>query len=120
MDATPATPTDLSMFPSLGTWAEEQRTSNPSSETNHLRNYITTPERIRPTEAGNITATPTESETMESSHEQLGSNQESTNPFWSELDQSSEMTDPDEINIEEHERTRKQFQSKLGKKKGIT
>jgi len=29
------------------------------------------------------------------------------------------MTDLDEINIEEHEETRKQFQSKLGKKKGI-
>src|SRR5882724_6356105 len=30
------------------------------------------------------------------------------------------MTDLDEINIEEHEEARKQFQSKLGKKKGIT
>src|SRR5882724_9354116 len=29
------------------------------------------------------------------------------------------MTDLDEINIEEHEETRQQFQSKLGKKKGI-
>src|SRR5882724_615608 len=30
------------------------------------------------------------------------------------------MTDLDEINMVEHEETRKQFQSKLGKKKGIT
>jgi len=30
------------------------------------------------------------------------------------------MTDLDEINIEEHEETRKQFQSILGKKNGIT
>ena len=40
-----ATPTDLSMVPSLGTWAEKQGTQAQSSETNHLNNPITTPER---------------------------------------------------------------------------
>jgi len=50
----------------------------------------------------------------------LESDQESENPFWSETDSSTEMFDLDEINIEEHEETRKQFQSKLGKKREIT
>ena len=75
---------------------------------------------MRPTETENITMSPTKSETTESSHELLGSDQENANPFWSVSDLSTEMTDPDEINIEEHEEARKQFQSKLGKEKGIT
>ena len=115
----PATPTGLSMVPSLGTWAEEQRMSNASSETNHLSNHATTPKRIRLTETGDVTVTPTESETTESSYKQPSSDQESANPFLSEPDQSTEITEPDEINIEEHEEARKQFQSKLGKRKGI-
>ena len=86
----PATPTGLSMVPSLGTQAEKQRASNASSETNHPSNHVTTPERIRPTEAENITA-----ETTESSYEQTGSDQVCANPFWSESDQSTEITDPD-------------------------
>src|SRR5882724_3314829 len=116
-----ATPTDLSMVPSLGTWAEKQRMQVQSSETNHLNNPITTPERTRPTEIEkeNGTTTPTESETTEHNHKQLESEQESENPIWSETDSSTEMFDLDEINIEEHEETRKQLQSKLGMKRGI-
>jgi len=49
----------------------------------------------------------------------LESDQESKNPFWSETDSSTELIDLNEIDIEEHEETRKQFQSRLGKKKGI-
>ena len=67
-----------------------------SNETNHLNNHITMPERTRPTKIENeneITPS-TESETTESNHEQLGSDQESENPFWSESDLSTEMTDP--------------------------
>ena len=43
-----ATPTDLSMVPSLGTWAEKQRSQAQSSETIHLNNPITMHERTRP------------------------------------------------------------------------
>ena len=63
------------------------------------------------------TIPPTESETTESNHEQLESDQESKNPFWSETDSSTELIDLNEIDIEEHEETRKQFQSKLERKK---
>ena len=38
------------MVPSLGTWAEKQGTQAQSSETSHVNNSITTPERTRPTE----------------------------------------------------------------------
>jgi len=63
--------------------------------------------------------TSAELETTETNHEQSESEQESENPFWSEVDSSTEMSDLHEINIEEQEKKR-QFQSKLGKKKGIT
>ena len=69
------------------------------------------PERTWLTETKNITIAPTESETTESNHEQLDSDQESKNPLWSETDPSTELTDLNEIDIEEHEETRKQFQS---------
>jgi len=108
-----ATPVDLSMVPSLGTWAEKQRTPTKSSKTNHLSNHITTPERTRPveTEFEDRTVPSTDSEITEPNHEHLESDQESKNPFWSETDPSTELTDLSEINIEEHEETRKQFQS---------
>jgi len=107
------------MVPSLGTWAERRRTSNERSETNHLRNHVTMPERTRPTENESVTTTSAESEIRESSHKQLNSDQESTNPFWSEPEQKTEA-DSEQINMKEHEKARKQFQSRLGKKKGIT
>src|SRR5882724_8237556 len=117
-----ATPTDLSMVPSLGTWAERQRMPSERNETNHLRNHITMPERTRPinTEIRNRITSPTDSETTESSHEKLDFDQESNNPFWSETDLSTELTDLDDVSTEKHEEARKQFQSRLGKKKGIT
>src|SRR5882724_2503068 len=110
------------MVPSMGTQAEKQRMPTTSSEINHLSNHITTPERTRPTETNNgyETINPTASETSESNNKQLESDQESKISVWSETDSSTEMSDFNEINIEEHEETRKQFQSKLGKKKGIT
>src|SRR5882724_8204520 len=117
-----ATPTDLSMVPSLGTWAERQRTPSERNETNHLRIHITMPERTRPinTETRNRITSPTNSETTESSHKQPDFDQESNNPFWSEARPSTELTDLDDVSIEKHEEGRKQFQSRLGKKKGIT
>jgi len=107
------------MVPSLGTQAEKQRMPTTSSEINHLSNHITTLERTRPTETNNgyETINPTASETSESNNKQLESDQESKNSVWSETDSSTEMSDFDEINIEEHEETRKQFQSKLGEKR---
>src|SRR5882724_5490485 len=117
-----ATPTDLSKVPSLGTWAERQRMPSGRNETNHLRMNITTPERTRPisTETRNIITSPTNSETTESSHEQPDFDQESNNPFWSETDPPTELTDLDDVSTEKQEEARKQFQSNLGKKKGIT
>ena len=78
------------MVSSLSTWAEKQRMPTTSSEINHLSNPITTPERTRPTgiEKENRIISPTESETTDSNHEQLESDQESENPFWSETDSS--------------------------------
>ena len=86
-----ATPTDLSIIPSLDTWAEKQGMQAQSSETNHLNNRITMPERTRPTEneMEDGMTTPTEAETTETDHKQLESEQESENPFWSELDLST-------------------------------
>src|SRR5882724_5876006 len=96
-----ATPIDLSMVPSLGTQEEKQRMPTENSETNHLNNHITMPERTRPTEIENENGTipPTDSETTESKHEQLEPDQENKNPFWSETDSSIELTDLNEIDI---------------------
>jgi len=93
-------------------------------ETNHLNNHITTPERTRPTEEEieDEMTTSTEPENTETDHEESGFEQESENTFWNETDSSAEISDLDEIRIEEHrtkEKKEKQFQSKLGKKKGI-
>jgi len=109
------------MVPSLGTWAEEQRMPTESSEINHLSNHITMPKRKGPTETKieNRATPPTDSEITESNHKLLESDQESKNPFWSETDPSTDITDLNEIDIKEHKETRKQFQSNLGKKKGI-
>jgi len=92
------------------------------NQTNHLRMNITTPERIRPinTETRNRITSPTNSETTESSDEQPDSDQESNNPFWSETNLSTELTDLDDVSIEKQEEARKHLQSRLGKKKGIT
>src|SRR5882724_12609302 len=100
----------------------EAKDTKQRNETNHLRIHITTPERTRPinTETRSRITSPTNSETTESSHEQPDFDQESDNPFWSETDPSTELTDIDDISIEKHEEARKQFQSRLGKKKGIT
>ena len=72
-----AIPTDLLMVPSLGTWAEKQGIQAQSSENIHLNNPMTMPERIRPTEITkeNRTTTSTESETTETNHKQLESEQ---------------------------------------------
>jgi len=63
-----ATPIDLSMVPSLGTWAEKQRMPTVSIETNHINNHITTPDRKRPHQTKNVITTPTEPETTETNH----------------------------------------------------
>ena len=69
-----ATPIDLSMVPSLGTWAEKQRMPTERSEIIHLNNHITMPERKRPTEIENEDGivSPTESEATEFAPPSMG------------------------------------------------
>jgi len=69
-----ATPVDLSMVPSLGTWAERQGTQAQSNGTSHLNKPITTPERTRlnEEEMEEGMTTSTEPENTETDHEQSG------------------------------------------------
>jgi len=64
--------------------------------------------------------TSTKPENTENDHGQSEFEQESENPFWSEIDSPTEMSDLNETNIEEHEKKKQKTNTiKTRKEKGI-
>src|SRR5882672_7459853 len=64
--------------------------------------------------------TPSSFEEPETSQQEPAPEEMSENPFWDGIESSSDVPSVDEVEITEYESTRKHFQSKIGKKKGIT
>src|SRR5882672_8948777 len=116
-----AAPIDLSIVPGLGTRAEMQEAHNINNGAMSLINNTAMPRNRGPaeseTEEGVSPSSIEESETsqQEPAHEEM-----SENPFWDRIETSSDMSSVDEVEITEYESTGKHFQSKIGKKKGIT
>src|SRR5882672_1909770 len=63
--------------------------------------------------------TPSDAEELETSQQEPTPREMSETPFWDGTETSSDMSSIDEVEIAEYENTRKHFQSKIGKKKGI-
>src|SRR5882672_2587510 len=115
-----ATPVDLSIVPGLGTWAEMQEVHNINIGVMSPINSTTTPrnrgpEEIEPEEG----VSPSSIEESETSQQEPAPEEMSENPFWDRIETSSDMSSVHEVEIIEYESTRKHFQSKIGKKKGI-
>src|SRR5882672_8944876 len=116
-----ATPVDLSIVPGLGTWAEMKEAHNINNGVMSLINNTTMPrnrgpEKSEPEEG----VSPSSTEESETSQQEPAPEEMSENPFWDGIESSSDTPSVDEVEITEYESTRKHFQSKVGKKKGIT
>src|SRR5882672_10172705 len=115
-----ATPVDLSIVPGLGTWAEMQEVHNINIGVMSLINSTTTPRNRGPEESEpEEGVSPFSTEESETSQQEPAPKEMSENPFWDGIETSSDMSSVDEVEIIEYESTRKHFQSKIGKKKGI-
>src|SRR5882672_2492546 len=116
-----ATPVDLSTVPGLDTWAEMQEAHNINNGVMSLTNNITMPRNKGPEESEpGEGVTPSSFEEPETSQQEPAPEEMSENPFWDGTESSSDAPSVDEVEITEYESTRKHFQSKIGKKKGIT
>src|SRR5882672_9779146 len=116
-----ATPDDLSTVPGPGTWAEMQEAHNINNGVMSLINNTTMPRNRGPGESEpGEGVTPSSIEGSETLQQEPAPEEMSENPFWDGIESSSDMPSVDEVEITEYESTRKHFQSKIGKKKGIT
>src|SRR5882724_11808604 len=113
----PETPVNLLTVPSLGTWAEMQKSCASNNRGQAPRNHDTASRNMRPFEPnfeGGITPPRSESPETETDPET------DENPFWINSRNSSVISDTENLQIVDYETRRKQHQSTIGKKKGIT